>query len=214
MSKPKSPKFVTVLKSTRTRALLSLGIVLGLTSVSTLAFWTDEAQLNTGTIQSGMLNLQIDGAENVPTSTKLAITSMIPGESVAATIRVDRASNSIPFTYSATAVTTNTNGLATALRFKVYTGGTAGTVSTNANGIRTQACGGTQVWGGTDGLAWNTSAAVITNRASTLSTTPVQAAVVSEDLCVQAILPATITGTGAQSLSTAATLTFTATQLS
>lgn len=214
MSERKRPTFFTVLRSARTRALLSLGIILGLTSVSTMAFWTDQAVLNSGPIQSGMLNLQLDGAENIPTSTKLAITNMIPGESVAATIRVDRASNSIPFTYSASAVTTNTNGLATALRFKVFTGGTAGAVSTTATGIRTQPCSGTQVSGGVDGIAWTSAVTVISNRASALSTTPIQAAVVSENLCVQAILPDVTAGTGAQSLSTAATLTFTATQLS
>lgn len=211
MSESISSKFVTVLKSTRTRALLSLGIVLGLTSVSTLAFWTDEAQLSTASIQSGMLNLQLEGAENLPATTKLAITGMIPGESVAATIRVDRAANSIPFTYGATAVTTSSNALATALRFKVYAAGSAGNVTTT-NGLRTQTCGGTQIWGGTAGLAWSPAANVITNRASALSTTPTQAGVVSENLCIQASLPSA-TGNDAQSLSTAATLTFTATQL-
>ncbi|HRA07618.1 SipW-dependent-type signal peptide-containing protein [Microbacterium sp.] len=197
----------------RIRAFLTLGIVLGLGSVSTLAYWTDTATISSGTIQSGSLNLQIDGEENVSSSTKLQIANMIPGESVAATIRVDRAPNSIPFTYGAQAVTANSNALATALRFKVYVGGTAGAVTTNGNGVRSQGCGGTQIWGGADGLTWTPQAAIITDRASALSTTPVQAGVVSEYLCVQAILPSA-TGTGAQSLSTSATLTFTATQLS
>lgn len=44
--------------SVRVRAVLSLGIVLGLGSVSTLAYWTDTGTMTTGSIQAGTLDLQ------------------------------------------------------------------------------------------------------------------------------------------------------------
>ena len=41
------------LRSRRTRALLSIGVVLGLGSVTTLAYWTDSATLTGGTLRVG-----------------------------------------------------------------------------------------------------------------------------------------------------------------
>ena len=209
----KFTRIVAAVKSTRTRALLSLGIVLGLTSVSTLAFWTDSSQLTSGTIQTAKLDLKLDGADNLPSSTKLAISSMIPGESVAATISVQRAANTIAFTYSATAQVATANELTDALRFKVFTG-TAGAVSTAAGtGIRTQTCGGTQIFGDADGAKLTAAATTLVSARAALATPlALQGADLTDNLCVQAILP-TSTGNGAQAKSATVNFTFNATQL-
>lgn len=199
--------------SIRTRAVLSLGIVLGLASVSTLAFWTDSAQLTTGTIQTAKLDMRLDGADNQPTSGKLAIANMIPGESVAATISVQRVANTIAFTYSASAAVATSNELTEALRFKLYSG-TAGTAATSGTGVRTQPCGGTQLWGGTDGLKLTaTATSLISARTALATPLALSATEKADSLCVQAILP-TATDNTAQGKSATVNFTFNATQLS
>lgn len=192
------------LTSTRVRALLSLGIVLGLTSVSTLAFWTDTGTMTTGQIQSGTLDLQLAG--NLPgqggtwNNTALSMAAMVPGESVAVTVPVQRAAGTIGFTYTATA--TATGDLAPSLTWTV-TAGTAGTATTNANGLRSNTCGGTQLFSNT--LSGTASNVVATPR--TLS-----GATMSENLCIRVALPAG-TGNTAQGKSASGTFTFSATQL-
>lgn len=200
------------MKSTRVRALLSLGIILGLTSVSTLAFWTDEATMSSGTIQSGTLDLKLDGADNLPSTTKLAITNLVPGESVAATVNVQRPAGTVAFTYSVSGKVNEANELATGLRFKVFAG-TAGAPTTNANGIRTQTCGGTQLAGGTDGVSLATATSLVSNRTALATPSAAQPTAVTENLCIQAVLPSTA-GNGTQARSATATFTFDATQLS
>ena len=49
----------------RIRALLALGVVLGLGSVTTGAYWTDDATITGITISSGKLDLKVDGLDNV-----------------------------------------------------------------------------------------------------------------------------------------------------
>ena len=209
----KFTRIVAAVKSTRTRALLSLGIVLGLTSVSTLAFWTDSSQLTSGTIQTAKLDLKLDGADNLPSSTKLAISAMIPGESVAATVAVQRAANTIAFTYSASAAVAAGNELTEALRFKVFAG-TAAAQTVSGTGIRTQACTGTQVFGGTDGLKLTTAASTLfSGRAALATPLGLQSTDLADNLCVQAILP-TATDNSAQGKSASVNFTFNATQLS
>lgn len=211
MSDRKRPRFLSVLRSARTRAVLSLGIVLGLTSVSTLAFWTDEAVLNSGTIQSGTLDIQLNGA-NSHAATTFALANMIPGESVAYAVNVNRAANSIPFTYGVTGQTSATNAFAQALRFRVYTGSTNNQVTTN--GVRTQTCTGTELSAaGGVGLVSGTSTSLITGRAALATPLAVSSTVYTDTICIQASLPSG-TGNGAQGLSTTASFLFNATQLS
>lgn len=192
------------LTSARTRAVLSLGIVLGLTSVSTLAYWTDSATMTTGQIQSGTLDLQLNG--NLPgqngtwNNTALSMANMVPGESVAVTVPVQRAAGTIGFTYTAKA--TAAGDLAPSLTWTV-TAGSAGTPATNANGIRTNTCGGTQLWTGT--LSGTESNVIATAR--TLAD-----ATMSENVCIRAALP---TGTTAAAMgkTASASFVFNATQL-
>lgn len=207
-------KIVSSVKSVRTRAILSLGIVLGLASVSTLAYWTDSSSLTSGTIQTGKLDIKLDGADNLPNSGKLALSAMIPGESVAATIAVQRAAGTIPFTYSVSGSVPAVNELTESLRFKLYAG-TAGAQSTNTTtGLRTQGCGGTQIAGGTDGIKLVASSTSLVTGRTGLAALGLPAADLTDNLCVQAILPYNGTENAAQNKTTTVNLTFNATQLS
>lgn len=208
MSEAKTARIGRVMRSTRTRALLSLGLVLGLTSVSTLAYWTDEAQLTTGTIQSGSLDMlildgKLEGQGGSVTNTAMSASSMIPGETFAFTVPVQRKANTAGFSLTATA--TAAGAVSPHLQWAVFEG-TAGTQSTSANGIRTNTCSGTQLSAGVTLDA--TAKPVITSSA------PVNlgGSTYSKNLCVRVTMPAT-TGNGAQGTSGTATFTFTASQL-
>lgn len=138
----RSRRLLKRIGSTRTRALLTLGVVLGLGSVSTLAYWTDQATVNTGTFSSGTLNLKVNGDEGNPTPyawTTFNASNLVPGESVAASFNVQN-TGSVPFTYTATA--TASGALAPNLRFTVRTGATASTSGTEAANNRVGSCTG------------------------------------------------------------------------
>jgi predicted ribosomally synthesized peptide with SipW-like signal peptide len=177
-----------------------MGVVLGLGSVTTLAYWTDSATLTGGTFASGTIDLKLDGSDNNPASfsTGFAMSNMSPGQSKALVVPVQNV-GSVTVTYVASGIANNiapnAGTLASLLEFKVVP---LGTVSGSSPA---QACTGTASFSG--GLASSTS--VIT-AARTL--TPGA----TESLCVQATLPAgTTTG---QDNTANAVFTFTATSTS
>ncbi len=198
-----------VLKSARFRALLSLGIVLGLTSVSTLAFWTDEATMSTGTIQSGTLDVQLNNQQS-HSATSFAMSNMVPGEAMAYGVTVNRAANTIPFTYTITGQTSATNTFAQSLVFTVHAG--LATSTTTTNGVRRTVCTGDDVSNGGSTLT-TTAKALVTGRNTLATPTAVSGTVHNDPVCIQASLPSG-TGNGAQGQSTTASFSFNATQLS
>lgn len=162
-------KVLATVKSARTRAILSLGIVLGLTSVSTLAAWSDTAILSGGSIQSGKLDVLLNGSLQGPGGTlpvaSFSLPHMIPGESVATTLTVGRAAGSVAFDYDIKAKLSATNALQGALRFKIYAGNNAAATGvTETNGVRQQGCTGTQIYGGAEGLPWSATEATLLTR--------------------------------------------------
>ncbi len=184
------------IKSTRVRALLSLGMVLGLGAVGTLAYWTDSATLDGGSFVSGNLDIKLGspapGVDNNPSqfTTDFAMTNMQPGDSKAAIVTV-RNSGSIGFTYTATGVTSG-GALASLLSFKVVPGGAlSGTTD----------CTGTPSFTGTMASAQNV---ITANR-------PLAGSGGNESFCVVATLP-TGTTTG-QNTSATASFTFNAKQV-
>lgn len=210
MSERHTSRIAMSARSTRLRALLSLGIVLGLTSVSTLAAWTDQAALSTGTIQSGTLDIQLNGA-NSHAATAFALANMIPGESVAYAVNVNRAASSVPFTYGITGETSATNAFAQALRFRVFTG--SANALTTTNGLRTQTCTGSEL-SAAGGVGLTTTASPLLGGRTALATPlAVSPTVYTDTICIQASLPSG-TGNGAQGQSTSASFSFNATQLS
>jgi predicted ribosomally synthesized peptide with SipW-like signal peptide len=122
--------------------VLTLGVVLGLGSVSTLAYWSDEATVTGGTFEAGTLDLEVDGVQGNPTPyafNTFAASNLAPGESVAASFDVEN-TGSIGFTYTATA--TAAGALAPHVRFTVKTGGTAGNTGTSGANNRAGTCTG------------------------------------------------------------------------
>ncbi len=180
----------------RIRALLALGVVLGLGSVTTGAYWTDDATITGITISSGKLDLKVDGLDNVTGYTSLNISSMVPGQSVAAVLTVSNA-GSVPFTYTATSSATNpdTKNLAGALTMKV----TGATSVTGASPTAT--CGGATLPG--TGSTLN---------GDLLTTQRTIAPGSNEKLCLQVTLPTAATSS-VQDATTAVSLQLTAVQV-
>lgn len=73
---------------TRTRAVLSLGMVFGLGAVGTLAAWSDSATATTGVFSTSSIQMKVDGQRPTATFAKLKKNSMMPGTSVAGDIKV------------------------------------------------------------------------------------------------------------------------------
>jgi predicted ribosomally synthesized peptide with SipW-like signal peptide len=183
-----------LLRSVRGRAILSLGMVLGLGTVSTLAYWTDNATLAGGTFTAGTLDIKLSGVDNNPAAftTSFALANMQPGDAKAASVTVQNA-GSLDFTYTATGIAPG--ALGSQLVFRVVPGGTVA-----GSGTSMSCSGGTQTFNAT----MNASQAVIpTDR-------PIASAG-SESFCVTATLPSSST-TG-QGTSTTATFTFNAKQV-
>lgn len=205
--RPTPSRLVAVVAAPRTRAVMGLGIALGLTSVTTLAYWTDEAAMATGQIQSGSLDLLVDGQLSgqggAVTRSAISASAMIPGESFAFTVPVQRQANTAGFALSATG--TSSGALATHLQWSVFEG-TAGTQTTNVNGLRSNTCGGTQ-------LSSNVQLGA-TPQSVISATSPVSlgGSTFNKNLCVRVTLPSTASN-AAQSASAMATLNLTATQL-
>jgi predicted ribosomally synthesized peptide with SipW-like signal peptide len=93
MTKRRAPRTGRRLDSVWLRAVLTLGVVLGLSSTATLAAWTDNGAVTTGTIQTGtvdlLLNDQLAGQGGTVTGTGLSSTdALLPGSTTAGTITV------------------------------------------------------------------------------------------------------------------------------
>lgn len=178
--------------SVQIRAVLSLGLVLGVGSAGTFAYWTDEATVTGLTITAGTLDLELqDDADDSVTFTSLNISTMIPGQSVAGMLKVENVGN-VGFTYTAATSVSNST-LASALDLKV----TDGTVSGSSPSAT---CSGSQLSGTGSKLD---QALVSTGRSL--------AASASENLCIQVSMPSGASSS-LQGLTTNVTYTFTATQ--
>lgn len=195
--------FGRVLRSTRVRALLSLGIVFGFGATGTLAYWTDTSTVTGATFTAGTLDLQLNDhqgtlADPAGFTTTLGMTDMVPGSSVAAMLPVQNKSSGANLTYTMTGGASGTLGAA--LHLQLFSGGTA----SNTAGVGT--CNGTQI--GTDITLTNTNTTPIisTGRGPLAASTGV------ENLCFRVELPTTA-DTSLQSATSAATFIFTATSV-
>lgn len=206
-------RIVRALVSTRLRALLSLGMVLGIGAVSTMAYWTDANTVTTGGFTIGTIDLTLND-QNSLTWTAMDQSNMQPGSSKAGTLTVKNAGG-VNFTYNASIAPTYSQDLNKRGTFRVYAGGSP----VNANGVG--ACsGGTAIGTLEPGLNTTTSASIPTlPGAGTWPTGPYSwiadrslAAGQSENLCVWvAISPDASASTSINATMTANT-TFTATQ--
>ena len=196
MSKDAAPRrrsFWKSLRSDRVRAFLSLGIVLGLGSVGTLAYWTDDATASGATFTSGTIDLLVGGDETDAFDfSAMGVTNMVPGSTEAQTITVNN-NGSAPFKYTVTSAATNAGApnLPGALTWRITTG-------TASGADLSRVCSGAVVNTGTgiNGSLTSTGRQVLTTA--------------TETLCFEVTLP-TDAPSALQGATTTATLTFTAT---
>ncbi len=180
----------------RIRALLSLGVALGIGAVGTFAYWTDDVVISGSTFTSGILDLQVNGENSIPAYTSLNMSNMVPGNSIAAVLTVKN-NGTAPLKYTATSVAVNTpagKDLASALTVKI-----TGDAAISGSGLA-KTCGGAALAGTGTSL----------NGSLVSAARPLLAANSSETLCVQVTLNASAS-TLLQGGSTGATFTFTGT---
>ncbi|MCA1004677.1 SipW-dependent-type signal peptide-containing protein [Rhodococcus hoagii] len=166
---------------TRTRAVLSLGMVFGLGAVGTMAAWSSSATATTGVFSVGSIPIEMKVNDDRPNAafTTLAATGLMPLETTAATLVVK---NTGPgsFTYTAKASATGDAGMAGFLTLTAFSGATVagtGNAKTCSNGSNI----------GSTTLAVGTSKPLITTARALGGSAP------SETLCFQIQLSGGVT---------------------
>lgn len=169
----------------RTRALLSLGVVLVLGAVGTSAFWTDTATVNAGTVTSGTMDLQLQvprsttiwevvGTGGSVTDTTLAVGNLAPGESQAFNLAA-RNVGQPTFTYTALVAQAGTwTFVNNPIQVRFFAGATARASNTSAY-PRTGTCSGT---------ALGTGPVTVTPESSLVIPARTLASGASEQLCL------------------------------
>lgn len=126
----------SALISARARAIMSIGIVLGLGAVGTLAAWSDTSTATSGLFTTGRIDIQLNGSNNVVTLSTLSKLTIVPGDTVASNITVNNA-GTVPFNYKVAAAT-SVSAIDNLFTTSFYDGAAAaGTAPTS--------CGGTLV---------------------------------------------------------------------
>ena len=168
-------QWVWALTAVAVAVVLSAGLNSG-------AFWRRSARIAGVSVQSGTLDLQVNGADPYTAFTALSLANMWPGNSVAAVLTISNV-GSEPLSYYADAGTTNTDGkgLGTALVAKVTGAGTAsGTAPATV-------CGGPALAPSGASFAANLIGTVNSRRELDSGE--------SETVCIQATLPIDAPGT-------------------
>lgn len=168
---------------TRTRAILSLGMVLGLGAVGTMAAWSGSTAATSGMFSTGTIRLELNGENPSYGFAGLNKTSLLRGNSVAAMLPVKNA-GSTAFSYVAKATASGDSTLASNFTVAVFVGGgsnggttCSGGASVNSKALSTTAPvdlipARTLAAAGTDNLCFQVtlnSSAPIESRMKTLS---------------------------------------------
>ena len=112
----------------RTRAVLSLGMVLGLGAVGTMAAWSDSATATTGIFSTSSIQLKVDNQRPAAVLTQLTKNSMLPGNTVAGEVKVQN-TGTVDFTWAAVASGSGASNLLGKLTVSLHnTGANNGTV--------------------------------------------------------------------------------------
>ncbi|MFE4503759.1 SipW-dependent-type signal peptide-containing protein [Rhodococcus sp. NPDC056743] len=104
---------------TRIRAVLSLGMVLGLGAVGTMAAWSDSATATTGMFSTSSIQLKVDNQRPTHQFTALKRNSMLPGQSVAGAMTVQN-TGTIDFNWAVSPVATGSPALISKLKVSLY----------------------------------------------------------------------------------------------
>lgn len=165
----------------RVRAILSLGLVLGLGATGTLALWANSITATSGVVSTGTVDLRVNSVETF-SFTALTLSGMLPGESRAAALQVQNTQSTMDVRYTITAATAaGSSALASSLQVRVHSGGTP--TNNTAGGMRAGSCAGGSL----------ISSAFLTPGGSTPLVSgqrPLAARVGVETLCFVAILAA------------------------
>lgn len=189
------------LKSTRTKALLSLGVVAALGASGTFAFWTDTVTISGTSISTGSIDLLVnDDADDAVAFTSINVTGLLPGGTTAGLIKVNNAGLS-PLTYYATAVVGGQVFPSNVLTVKI----SAATATVPAAGGSGATCAGTAIPGLPTGFATG-------NFIGSAGGQRPLAVGATEYFCVQATLDANADQALYSAKTTTVALTFTATQ--
>ena len=184
------------LRAVRIRAALALGTVLCVGTTATLAYWSDSVPIEGVRIETGILDLKINGSDKLTNYTALSLSGMVPGNSTAAVLTV-RNAGSVPLDYHADA--SAGGALGSALAVKV----TGDSSVTGSGSSRT--CAGSRLDG--------TGTAFVDDLVGSESAPRRLAPDSSETLCVQARLPADA-ASSLQGARTNVSFTFNAKQVS
>lgn len=192
-----------VKRTGRIRAILSLGVALGLGTVGTFAYWTDDVVISGSTFTAGTLDLQVNNADAYATTT-LGMTGMAPGSSSAEVLTVKNNGSAV-LKYTITGGLTGTNAAdyntagANGLLLTISVGGTR-----TASGTNFVCSGGTVIVNAVPLTSTTTTPIIATRRGPLATTGPTQ----TEALCFSVKL----SDNAPNSLQTkTATATFTAT---
>jgi predicted ribosomally synthesized peptide with SipW-like signal peptide len=183
--------------SARVRAVLALGMVLGLGAFGTLAAWSDSATATSGPFVVGTVDMKVHGADSYG-FVELGMTGMTPGASKAAMLSVSN-TGSLAVTYEAKA--SSPGVLAPYLHVSVHLGGVA------TNTTTTGTCSSATVVGAT---VTPTVAGATIFSARPLAGTPAGGAAPADNLCVIVSLDNT-TPAAMENKSSVLTLAFTGT---
>lgn len=173
-------------------AILALGVaaLLLIGGRGTLAYWTDSTSVAGGNFSSGTLDITVDGAQGNPTAyaeTNLALSGMVPGESVAANVVLANPGDA-DFTWTAAATTGG--ALGPGLNVEVFLGTQSGD---DTSYPRTETCSGSAIVLGTTATRLNRSQ--------------------SQTVCLKVTLPSNAANTYQSDTTGSATVTFNATQV-
>jgi predicted ribosomally synthesized peptide with SipW-like signal peptide len=183
------------LASARTRAALSLGVVLAVGATGTFAYWTDSVTVSGTTFTAGTIDLKVNNADSVSGYTSLNLGNLVPGNSVAGILTIKNSGTApLKFTAATTATNADNKNLRGALVVKV-------TGDTSVSGASPAAtCAGTALAG------WST-----TLNGPLLSTGQQLApGGGTQTICVQVTLPANA-DTALQGATTSVDFSFTGT---
>jgi predicted ribosomally synthesized peptide with SipW-like signal peptide len=186
--------------STRLRAVLGLGVALGIGTTGTFAFWTDDVVISGTTFSAGTLDLKVNNSDD-PATTTLSMSNMAPGASSAEVLTIKNNGN-VPFKYTMTGNLSGTDAAlyssSAALNLTIRLGGAkSGTANAST------CTGGAQIYSGA--LTNTAGSQILTKRP-----TSALAQNATEALCFQVTFNDNAP-TGLQGRTTAATFTAQAT---
>lgn len=179
------------------RALLSLGMVVGLGATGTYAYWTDQVPVSGTTITAGTIDLKVNNQNAVTDFTSMNVNTMVPGDSTAGVVTVTN-SGTAPLKYWVDASASNADGkgLGAALTVRI-----TGDSAVSGSG-RAVTCAGAALSG--------SGTTFTTNLLGTPTTGRLLAAGQTESICIQATLP-TNAASSLQAATTNVGFTFTGT---